>query len=132
MLACATTAPPPAPATGSEEARRAAARRWELLRRNGAVDPDLSTDPAFLVLHNPERAGEGVTCSDIDLFIYGLSPEATRDKVLHIYEVLWHNANARGSELFAARTEKAWCAAGGAGGADEEPGGMLAAHNVFL
>lgn len=104
VLACATTPQPPAPAAGSEDAERIAARTFALLQRTGRVDLALSADPMFLAFHDPLSP---FAKSDIDLYLHGFSAEAARQKIFHIYETLRRNAAARGSHVFFVRTQKA-------------------------
>lgn len=52
----------------------------------------------FLAFHDPEVAEGGVASSDIDLFLYNVSPQQATWKILHIYDTLKSHAAARRAE----------------------------------
>lgn len=105
VLACATTTAE-APA-GDAAVAAAAAEKTQLLfraREAGAVlDAALVDLPAFLALHSRHAPGD-LAKSDVDLWMFGLSPAAAAAKIEHIFGVLRQNAQACGADVFAART----------------------------
>ncbi len=105
VLACATTTAV-APA-GDAAVAAAAAEKTQLLfraRQAGAVlDAALVDSPAFLALHGRRAPGD-LAKSDVDLWMFGLSPEEAAAKIEHIFTVLRQNAQACGADVFAART----------------------------
>ena len=102
VAAVATTA-----ANGSGKVAAAVKKANKALCAHAAGKPlpdSIIASPLFSEFHGRGAAG-GLERSDVDLFIYGLTPPKAAEKLLQIGATMAANARAQGRNLYAARTK---------------------------
>lgn len=115
VLACATSSPA-APArarsgraTSGDSSATTAVKKMLLRGCPAGQQPAAAASSMFLPFHSPDAPG-GIGTSDIDLWLFGLSPDDASKKAQEIGALLQANAAKRGGSYFCVKTLHTLCA----------------------